>query len=416
MAENLYLRLAETGSSDDPVIHLEWMLLDETSGIVRFRGEGGLHDFQALREELSYTGQTHVMIPSEDVLLTEAVVPTKQPKQILQAVPYLVEEQLASDVEACHFAIGPRSDQGEVAVAVIEQNRMVYWQSIIKAAGVSPDIVTVDVLALPNSGTCGVLVEGERALVKMGTESGVPISSDLIATTVGMLASESKENVLLYVAANDEQAIDLQVTQLNAELDQPIEVTYLEYSPFESLCRTLDRKVLNLLQGEFKVTEKKQSSAGSWRSVAMLAVGAFVLHLFLVLGEAVYLDLEAQGLEREARTLYAEVHPNDRNVRDLRRRWQNHLRGGGSSAGGEFMGLFVETTKNIPGANLSLDNVNYNDGRGDLVLQLRSGQSEQLIQFVETLNRVGLVAEVGTINQVEGSVKGTVKVKTMGGA
>ena len=100
MAENLYLRLAETGSAEDPVIYLEWMLLDETSGIVRFRGEGGLDDFRELSGDLSFSGSTQVMIPSEDVLLTQAIVPTKQPKQILQAVPYLVEEQLASDVKA----------------------------------------------------------------------------------------------------------------------------------------------------------------------------------------------------------------------------------------------------------------------------------------------------------------------------
>ena len=127
-----------------------------------------------------------------------------------------------------------------------------------------------------------------------------------------------------------------------------------------------------------------------------------------------YLDIQAQSLESDARSLYAEVHPNDRNVRDIRRRWQSHLRGGGG-ANGDFMDLFVETTKNIPGANLNLDNVNYNDSRGDLVLQLRSGQSEQLIRFVDTLNQVGLDAEIGTINQAEGSVKGTVKVKSLGG-
>ena len=415
MAENLYLRLSETGSAEDPVIHLEWMLLDETSGIVRFRGEGGIDDFRDLSSDLSFSGLTQVMIPSEDVLLTKTVVPTKQPKQILQAVPYLIEEQLATDVESCHFAIGPRSEQGEVSVAVIDQGRMDYWNSIVKTLGVSADIMTVDVLALPSDGSCGVLVEGDRTLVKIGSEAGLPISTDLIASTVAMLMPEQQEKVMLYVAANDEDHVNLQIDQLNAELEASIEVEQLEYSSFESLCRQFDRRVLNLLQGDFKVVEKKASSSSSWRSVAVLAASAFILHLFLVLGEAVYLDIQAQTLESEARNLYSDVHPNDRNVRDIRRRWQSHLRGGGGVTG-EFMNLFVETTKNIPGANLNLDNVNYNDSRGDLVLQLRSNQSEQLIRFVDTLNQVGLDAEIGTINQAEGAVKGTVKVKSLGGA
>ena len=38
-------------------------------------------------------------------------------------------------------------DQGEVGVAVIDQDRMSYWHSIIKP-GVTADVMTVDVLAL----------------------------------------------------------------------------------------------------------------------------------------------------------------------------------------------------------------------------------------------------------------------------
>jgi general secretion pathway protein L len=413
MAENLFIRLAETGSAEDPVIHLEWMLLDETSGIVRFKGEGGVDDFRELSADLRFTGSTCVMVPAEEVLLTEAVVPTKQPRQILQAVPFLVEENLASDVEDCHFAVGNRDEDGRVSVAVIDQMRMQYWSSIVKTLGITAQVMTTDALAVPQHG-CSVLIEGERALLRFGPAQAVATSPELIAATVGMLSPEDKAAVHFLVAANDADAYDLQVNQLNAELEQPVQVEHLEYTPFESLCRAFDVKTINLLQGDFKVEEKKASSNGSWRSVAILAGCAFVLHLFLTLGEAVYLDLQAQALERDARTLYAEVHPNDRNVRDLRRRWQNHLRGGGAATG-EFMSLFVETVKNIPGANLTLDNVNYNDSRGDLVMQMRANQSEQLISFAETLNRLGMDAEIGTINQVEGAVKGTVKVKSLGG-
>ncbi len=415
MAENLYLRLSEIGSADDPVIHVEWMLLDETSGIVRFRGEGGVDDFRELGDQLSYTGKANVLIPSEDALLTQATVPTKQPKQILQAVPYLVEENLASDVEDCHFAIGERAENGQVSVAVINESRMRYWFSIVKTLGVVPHVMTVDLLSIPLSSTCAVLIDGERALVRFGKSQGVPVGSDLVATTIGLLTPEQKSDVTVYVAANDEEAISLQLSQLNAELDHPVQVKTLEYAPFESLCREFKGEVLNLLQGDFKVEQKTSSRSASWRSVAILAACAFVLHLFLVLGEAVYLDIQAQSLERDARTLYAEVYPSDRNVRDIRRRWQNHLGGSGGESG-EFMALFVETVKNIPGANLTLDNINFNDSRGDLVLQLRATQSEQLIGFADTLNRLGLSAEIGTINQVEGAVKGTVKVKSLGGA
>jgi type II secretory pathway component PulL len=102
MAENLFLRLCrlEPGEAPQPKEpQLEWMLLDETSGIVRFKGQGSVAEFAALRDQLIFGGRTYVMIQGEDVLLTSAVVPSKQARQILQAVPYVIEEQLASDVE-----------------------------------------------------------------------------------------------------------------------------------------------------------------------------------------------------------------------------------------------------------------------------------------------------------------------------
>ena len=198
-------------------------------------------------------------------------------------------------------------------------------------------------------------------------------------------------------------------------MDSPAQVTTLEYAAFESLCRSFDQHAINLLQGEFKVEDRQVRSGGAWRSVAIFAGCAFLLHLFVVMGQAVYLDLQARQMDTEARALYAEVYPSDRNVRDMRRRWQNHLRSEGGGTG-EFMTLFLETTKNIPSANLILSNVNYNDSRGDLVLQLEASRSEQLIGFADTLNKMGLEAEIGTINQADDAVRGSIKVKMLGGS
>ena len=70
--------------------------------------------------------------------------------------------------------------------------------------------------------------------------------------------------------------------------------------------------------------------------------------------------------------------------------------------------------QNIPGSNLVLNNVNYNESRGDLILQLETSRSELLILFSQTLTKLGLNAEIGTINQGEDSVRGSIKVKALG--
>ena len=415
MAENLFLRLSECEQEGESFSHFEWMLLDETSGIVRFRGEGSSETFRELAVGLEFSGRTVVMIHGEDVLLTDAVVPSKQQRQILQAVPFMVEEQLATDVETCHFAIGSRNGAGAVSVAVIAHDRMGHWWQLLQDVGIEPNHLTVDLLAVSNNASCSVFVDGDRTMIRTGHNQGVCIATEMMATTVGLLSNETKATTEVIVSTAQVDELSLQINQMNAEMDSPAQVITLEYAAFESLCRSFDQHAINLLQGEFKVEDRQVRSGGAWRSVAIFAGCAFLLHLFVVMGQAVYLDLQARQMDTEARALYAEVYPSDRNVRDMRRRWQNHLRSEGGGTG-EFMTLFLETTKNIPGANLILSNVNYNDSRGDLVLQLEASRSEQLIGFADTLNKMGLEAEIGTINQADDAVRGSIKVKMLGGS
>ena len=91
MAENLTIRLTDK--------RVEWLILDEESGIVRLRGEGKFAEFADLIKDVTWQGETRILIGGEQVLLTSALVPSRQQRQILQAVPYAVEEELAVDAD-----------------------------------------------------------------------------------------------------------------------------------------------------------------------------------------------------------------------------------------------------------------------------------------------------------------------------
>ena len=127
-----------------------------------------------------------------------------------------------------------------------------------------------------------------------------------------------------------------------------------------------------------------------------------------------FLDLEAKAYADEAGSLYKEIFPADKNVRDMKRRWTAHL-GGESSTNGSFITLLEGTASKIPGSSLVIQNINYNESRGDLILQLTAPLSEQLVAFSESLAAEGMQAEIGTISQEDDSVRGTIKIKSQGG-
>ncbi len=414
MAENLFLRLNDAREDDAGPYHVEWMSLDRASGIIRSRGEGDLASLSEIASDLIPSGDVCVMLSAEDVLLTQAAIPSRQMRQILQAVPYMVEENLATDIDQCHFSVGRRDDDGNIPVAIIESEKLSSCLTLLREAGIAPDIMTIDVLAVPYKDGCTVMVDGDRVLFRNGQSLGFANRTALLGTVAQLLSDSDRADLSLMVHQSQLEAINLIVSQLNAEQEDPVDVTTLEFGGFETLCREFNFDAINLLQGDFKVEAAKSNKNRSWRSVAILAVCAFVLHIAVLTGQGIYLGMQADKFENQARSLYAEIYPNDRNVRDIRRRWKAHLGQVGDGSDGGFLPMFADTAKHLPGSELVLNNINFNESRGDLVLQLEADKSEQLIQFSQTLEKLDMNAEIGTINQGEDSVKGSIRIKSLG--
>jgi len=407
MSENLTVRLHGR--------HVDWLLLDETSGIVRLRGSGEFAEFAALIEDVSWTGETRVLIGGEDVLLTRARIPSRQQRQIIQAVPYAVEEQLASNVDDCHFALGKRGGNDELDVVVIDRAYMQSVMAELNEAGLQPTFMSVDLLMIPRGEGTNILIDGERAHLMTADNRGFTTTTGQLALAVSLLDENDLDHLQVHLHPDAREDVQLCLTEIQASESLSLQEYELDYHPFEFMCRAFDKNGINLLRGEFKIEETKSASRNGWRTAAILAGCAFIAHVLLTLGQGVYLQMRASVYADEVAYLYKEVFPDDRNVRDIRRRWRGHL-GGAAGDTGLFLPLFEETAAEISGSNLVLQNINYNESRGDLILQLMAPRSEQLVLFVESLTRAGLQAEIGTISQDQNSVRGSIKIKSFGGS
>ena len=163
------------------------------------------------------------------------------------------------------------------------------------------------------------------------------------------------------------------------------------------------------MQGPFKRQERQSSRINVWRSVAVLAAAALFLHIAGLAGQGWYLQTKASEFEDETRALYVAIFPEDRNVRDIRRRWNAHL-GKQQTTDGGFISLLSRSTRQLDGSGLTLININFNESRGDLVLQVIGKQSEALVEYSQALISMGLDAEIGTITQDNAGVRGSVRV------
>ncbi|MDK1024109.1 MAG: type II secretion system protein GspL [Gammaproteobacteria bacterium] len=431
MAENLFVRLPDS----DDIEYLQWLLLDEASGVVRARGEGIPDELAGFVQDTHWTGTTIVLVPSEQVLLTSANVPSKKARQIVQALPFVIEEQLAVNVERMHLAMGDRTELGEIRVAAVESEIIARWLELLDDTGLSPGIMVPDVLCVPGgripggripggSDEVNILLDGQRALCRIGLSEGFAVDRDQLSIFLGLLddaegaasgdesdKSENKRGFRVYSDQTDAQQV--LYAQWQAELAGALQHEPLDYQPFETLCREYHSKyAINLLQGEFKPQIADSSSRANWGSVAALVLVGFLLHVSSLVGQGIFLNTQAEQYKEQAQQLYKKVFPNDRNVRDLRRRWQSHLNSSGNSkVSNDFLSMFSAAASELKNSRLQLDNVNFNQKRGDLILQLRAPSSDQLVAYSQKITAAGLRSEIGTINQEADSVKGSIRIR-----
>ncbi len=405
MSENLTVRFC--GSQ------LDWLLLDDATGIVRLRGSGDFEEFEELIQGVSWIGETRILVGGEDVLLTRARIPSRQQRQIVQAIPYAIEEELARNVDDCHFAMGKRGGNDELEIAVIDRALIQSILARLKEMELRPAFMCVDLLMIPNDEGTHILVDDNRAHLLTADNLGFTTTMAQLPLAVSLLNETDRDNLQVHLHPEMREGAQLCLSQIQTSETSSFQEHELECYPFEFMCRHFDKRQINLLQGEFKVQQVRAKSRNSWLGVAILSCVVFVVHVLFTTAKGLYLDEQASNYENEAAALYKEVFPDDRNVRDIRRRWRGHL-GGSSTEKALFLPLFAKAVVKINESKLVLQNVNYNESRGDLILQLLAPRSERLVSFVESLTQDGLQAEIGTISQDENSVRGSVKIKSSG--
>ena len=406
MTDTLFFRTDPSG--------YEWLLFDG-QGKVREEAAGDEQYFLKSLEAAGFDGKAVAVVPGKDVLLTSAFVPSKQRRQIMQAVPYVIEEQLAADIDECFFAVGGRDSQARVRVAVVSRSLMAGWVAHFAGLGLHVTaMVSENALAGQDAGT-SVVVDGARAYIQW-TGGGITAPVAELPLVISTLADD--EPIEIHVAKGEADKFALQVSELQAAGEELL-VTEEDGSPFFMLCRNYnnnhdnrnnDGNQINLLQGEFRKEEKRGAGPVVWRSVAILAGCAFLLHLVMLTGQGWYLAWKTEQYETTALNLYKEIFPADRNVRDIRRRWDARL-GKAGQGDNAFLSLLARSSGGLAGAELTLDNVNFNEDRGDLIMQIVGSRSEALVQYAQGLAALGLDAEISTISQEGAGVRGSIRVR-----
>lgn len=257
-----------------------------------------------------------VFVPTEQITLVEVFVPGKRASDWKQALPFVLEEQLAQSVEQLFFAVLHRQTSGEkagfVSVAVVEKERLKNWLEELKAHDLADAELVPDVFS-----------------VTFSTEKthAVMVDNKVLARTAefkGLTGTEELVTQLIHISGAN--PLDINESHLVSENKLAL------------------LKAKSLRKGQFAVASSNNNQLFLWKwpLFLFLAILAIVIASYII--ETQKLQQQQQAYAEQTTALFKQMFPNTKRIVNVRAQTKSKLalqQGGKSEQG------FAELMKKI---------------------------------------------------------------------
>lgn len=408
----LFIRALSPASRDDEGYHLEadW-LIAEDDGAVRAEGQTDLRGLADLVDPqtdwLQDPDNLVVIVPGDHVLGVSCEVPGRSAGQIRRALPFVVEEFVATDIEAMHLAAGEIQRGEPVRCSLVDRSLLEDWLVCLAEIGLSPGHMMADAELLPAAeGQVSVLLEARRALLKTSRQSASLDRSNLA------LALETLPVDTVLLVNGDPAALEFELERLEGVTVTGGDEQAAGRSPLAYLASRWQAEGdgINLLQGAYTPKRPVSPVWARWQKVAALAAAWAGVGILSIVAEGLWASSQADRLQAESEALYKDIFPGERQITNVRRQMQAKL---GVRAGGDGPG-FTEYLAELAaalGQGATVTGLNYNDARDELGADLIVRSYEDADSLKTAIEGRGLNAGITSVEQQqEGGVRVRLRV------
>ena len=335
--------------------------------------------------------ETTVVIPGEQVISLYASAPKGSRRHIEQALPYLLEDELATPVESLHIAHGETTEDGKILCAVIDRELLQDYLQMLAPADITATRMIPDYWTLPVSDQVQTAKCNHRLLVRHPSSEGLALLMP-DADTLNKLIPDAD--------------VDTYTDTYDNELDAIPEwqLSHTESAPF------------NLLQGDFAPAKKSPQLA--WLKPTAIAAGvALLLFISYFLAAGWYFNQQASELMQQAETRYRELFPNDKKIIDLRRQMQAHLNQAGNGQSRsmffELLNSFTEAKKQQAESS-TIRNIRFDQKNSSLQMELQANSINYANNLQNQIEKSGLNAEVLSANSNDAGVIARLRIQPEG--
>ena len=346
------------------------------------------------------------LVSNEHILCLQCDVPGRRASQLRQALPYVVEEFTAGEIEDLHIAHGTIKAGVPVACCLVAKPLLDDWLASLAEAGIRPQALVAESELLPQEpGALSVLFDGDAVLMRTAREAATLERANLLMA----LANIGDERVRPLNGSLSE----LERSQFDGEVEEApgAPLDGVRQDALEYLAGRWPHRggVINLLQGDYRSEPSVRPGRAKWRGIAALAALWLLVALGATVAEGWWSSQKADALEASALSLYRGIYPDDRSAtaQSLRRRLNARLgESAGPSGGGGAVSLInlLGHMASVIKPSMTVASIDYNERRGEFQAELIVRRYADADQVLEAIAGRGLEAEISSAEQVEGGV------------
>lgn len=427
MAETLFIRL---GSQAHNTIH--WLILaNATSSNSEIIASGELSNAQQLNQltEKAQQRQVNIIVPSCDVILKKLTVPSKSSRAMRLATPYMLEDELAQDVEQLFFAYNEQAndaDGNNCFTAVVSHSQIEQWLTWLAEADIETNTLLPEVLAMPiNDNKWSAIALGsyqeQQVIVRQDNWQGFTV--DLATWQLQCMALNADKDASKKEGSEDksDDEDNSQIIENYSPLSNSDDLHLSpmpEELPMALLAKHYHQSKFNLLQGQYKVKDVRSSNSNQWLWVAGIAIFSLLLHFSFKGVQLWQVTAQQEAVEEQIITTYKKAFPNTKRVRISTIKSQLNQKllqlGAGDNSEG-FLALLVRVQPaflKVP--DLKPETLKFDGKRQELRLQANASNYQTFEKFKGILEQQNLEVKQGAQNTQGDVVTGSFIIKNRG--
>lgn len=417
MSEILVIRLlAQPVSGADASVAAQWLLVDTHGARLGAMLQGTLQEAAGLA-----TGRgLIVLVPGAEALHTEPVLPPlKGGAKLNQIVPYALEDQLATDVDALHFAVGKRGARPGTPVTVVSHDDMQAWIFALRAAELHADALYADTSLLP------ITPDGMSLLIDQGRVSAKAFNAPVTTLDVAplsealqlLLPTSADTPITIYIAEAEYDAEQATLEAVRERMSN-VQIKLLPDGVLPLLALQATRlEGINLLQGVYAPRTNLSGRFKPWRYAASLVAALIAAHLVVKGVELLRLRKQETALDQQITQTYALGMPGTAPVAaaEARRAFENRLLQLQAGGGGNGLMLSLSTLSDavVKAPELQLDALSYRDDNVDL--RILAPTVDALEKVRQQAQAHGVTAEIQSANPKDNRIEGRLQFKMQQG-